>query len=795
MLVSYRWLQEYIEIPWGPQELADRLTMAGLEVEGLAPVAPGLERVYVGLVEKAVDHPNADSLKVCTVDVGEQGKFSIVCGAPNVAEGQKVAVALPGAQLPNGLEIKATRIRDVASAGMICSLVELNLGEDHSGIWVLPADLQPGTPLLELFDLDDVVLDVSIYANRPDCMSMLGIAREVAALTGGKLKLPSTTYEVLPTSVETQTSVDVQNQELCPRYTATLLDQVTIGESPLWMQLRLRAAGMRAISNVVDITNYVMLETGQPLHAFDFEHLAEERLVVRQAKPQETMVTLDGEKRELSPEMLVICDAFEPKCIGGVMGGLDSEVTERSTKILLEAANFSALNIRRTSRALGLSSESSARFEKGIDPHGTLFASKRAAHLLQAYAGAVVYSGHLDLNKVGSELTVIDLSLEEITSLLGVDIASETVVKILKSLEFQVVETAAQEWQVTVPSHRGDLEISADLIEEVVRIWGLENLPSTLPGNLVGTGGQSSRLSVLDQLRTMLVGAGLQEAMSYSFGRSDNNDRLLRFNQPMLEVQNPISEDLIALRHSLLPGLLSAISLNGSRQQKRVALFEVGATYLGEVPVQKQPQEDYKLALALWGLREEPNWTSSEETFDFYDLKGLMELLMPENSELEWVVGDNPSLHPGRQGQIFYRGESVAVYGEAHPAVARNFRINGRAYLAEVELEKILELYQVVPEFTILPRFPQMERDLAVIVDQDQPVGELVVKLKSLGGQLLKQITVFDIYQGKPIPEGKKSIAFSFCFQGDRTLTDEEVNEVMTKCLAGLQQDFNAEIR
>lgn len=795
MLVSYRWLQEYIDIPWEPQELADRLTMAGLEVEGIAPMAPGLEKVFVGLVEEVRPHPNADSLRICQVDVGEQGEFSIVCGAPNVAEGQKVAVALSGANLPNGLEIKPTTIRDVASDGMICSLAELNLGEDHGGIWVLPNDVQLGLPLGELFDLDDVVLDVSIYANRPDCMSMLGIAREVAALTGGKLKFPSTKYTALPASLETKTNITVEDQDACPRYTATLLEQVEIGESPLWMQFRLRAAGMRPINNIVDITNYVMLETGQPLHAFDLDKLEEARIVVRLAEQGETITTLDGETRELNPDMLVICDAKDPHCIAGVMGGLDSEVTEKSTNILLEAANFAPLNIRRTSRTLGLSSESSARFEKGIDPHGTLFASERAAHLLQTYAQAQVYSGHIDISNLTTERVTINLKLEEVNSLLGASIPSEKVVAILESLEFQVEELAHGEWNVTVPSHRGDVEIAADLIEEIVRIWGLENLPSTLPGNLEGTGGQSVRLDVLDRVREQLIGAGLQEAMSYSFGRSDNNDRLLRFKQPMIQVQNPITEDLVALRHSLLPGLLTAISLNANRQQKRVAFFEVGATYVGEFPLEKQPHEDYKLAMALWGLRQEPNWTHGEELVDFYDLKGLVELVIPRHNELEWREGSNPSLHPGRQGAIYYGEKMIASYGEVHPAVARNFRVPGRAYVAEIELEQIVHLYQAVPVFENIPRYPHMERDLAVIVDQQNVVGEMVSALETLGGELLKQVIVFDVYEGKPIEPGKKSVAFSFRFQGDRTLTDEEVNEIMARCLEGLQREFGADIR
>lgn len=794
MLVSYRWLQEYVHIPWSPEELAHRLTMAGLEVEGIAPLAPKLPHIFIGLVETAEKHPGADSLKVCSVDVGEQGKFSIVCGAPNVTAGQKVAVALEGAHLPDGLEIKLTEIRGVTSQGMICSQSELGISDDHEGIWVLPADLKPGLPLAETIGLDDVILDVSVYANRPDCMSVLGIAREVAALTGGKVQLPSLAYTELEVPIMDRTNITVKDKEHCPRYTAALLEGVALGQSPLWMQLRLKGAGMRAINNVVDITNYVMLETGQPLHAFDFEQLAENRLIIRTAEPQEQIVTLDGVQRELTPEMLVICDAHEPKCIAGVMGGRDSEVMSKTKTILLETANFAPLNIRRTGRALGLSSESAARFEKGIDPNGTLFASKRAIHLMQNLAQAKVYAGHIDVNASSQDPVIIDLQLAEVEKLLGVLIPINTMREILESLEFGVRELNAECWQVTVPSHRGDVEIAADLIEELVRIWGLENLPSTLPSDTSRSGGQSKRLDIAEHLREVLVGAGLHEALSYSFGRSDNNDRLLRFNQPMILVQNPISEDLAALRHSLLPGLLTAISLNANRQQTQVALFEVGANYIGEMPLQGQPTEEFQVCLALWGRRAAVNWGLAEENYDFYDVKGILELLLPA-SELVWGQGSNPSFHPGRQGSISYQGREVVTYGEVHPAVLRNFKITGRVYAAEIRFEQFLACFDQTPKFRSLPRFPAVERDLALVIDHNQAVGDLASYIQDLGGELLQKVTVFDVYVGKSISAGKKSVAFSLRFQGERTLTDDEINPIMENLVKGLHRQFGAEIR
>ena len=794
MLVSYNWLKEYVDIPWGPYELADRLTMAGLEVEGVERLGPDLKNVHVGKVEAVKAHPNADKLTICSVNVGELGSYSVVCGAPNVKQGQTVAIALPGAVLPGGFKIAKTTIRDVASSGMLCSEKELGIGEDESGILILPDDLEIGQCLVEALGLDDMILDVSVYANRPDCMSMLGVAREVAAIGGTQIRYPAIDYVENDQHISELTSVQVENDKKCSRYTAKLLGDLKIGSSPLWMQMRLRAAGMRPINNVVDVTNYVMLELGQPLHAFDYNQLKENRVVVRTAKPGETIVTLDGETRTLNESMLVICDAEDPKCIAGVMGGQDSEVTEDTTTILLESANFEAVSVRRTSRKLGLASESAVRFEKGIDPHGTVFAAHRAAHLLERIAGAKAYSGIIDQSAVEDRKAEIELCPNRVNELLGVKVPKDDMITILKGLDFEV-KPSSDTLIVTVPSYRRDIEIEADLVEEIARIWGFEKIPTTFPVGVTTIGGQGPLLQLSDYVREVLVGAGLYEALTYSFIRPDSNARLLRNKEPeMIKIQNPISEDLSAMRHSLLPGLLSAVSTNANRQQSRAALFEIGSVYLGEVPLKTQPLEELRLGIVLWGNRHDLNWAHPEEKFDFFDVKGLLELLF-QSMPFEWETGQNDSLHPGRQGRVIYNGEEIAYYGEVHPAVLRNFRVPDRAYVAEVRLEPAAEYFGRVVEFKDLPRFPSVDRDLAVVVDALQPVGELVSLLQEEGGDILKSVTVFDVYQGKPIPADRKSVAFSLHFQADRTLVEKEVNDVMEHLIELLSTMFGAEIR
>jgi phenylalanyl-tRNA synthetase beta chain len=795
MLISLNWLKEYVDVPWEPEELADRLTMAGLEVEGITYLNPGLDNVLVGQILKIEPHPDADSLRVCKVDVGEGDPVQIVCGAPNAAAGQVVAVALPGAVLPGGFVIESREIRGVASSGMICSEKELGIGADESGILVLPEEAEVGSGLAEALHLDDVVLDISIYANRPDCMSVLGIAREVAALTGGAVRYPELHYPTTAEDIADYTSVQVLDTHHCPRYTALMMKSISIGQSPLWMQARLRAAGMRPISNVVDITNYVMLELGQPLHAFDYAKLAEGRIEVRLARSGEKITTLDGEERELAEDMLMICDGAGPVCVAGVMGGANSEVTDATKHIVLESANFNAVSVRRTSKRLGIPSESAARFEKGIDPSGTIIAAKRAAHLLAAYAGAHVLAGVIDEDASQRTTRTIAFRPARAYRLLGVEIPAEEMEKIFSALEF-AVEKGEDEWLVTVPSHRRDIELEADLVEEVARIWGYDKVPTTVPYGVTMVGGQSPSLKLADQLREKLVGCGLHEALTYSFIPPESNARLNAENAVgMMRIANPISEELSCMRTSILPGLLMAVSTNSVRQQSRVALFEIGPVYLPkEDDGLDQPEEPRRLGIALYGQRHERSWAVPNEQFDFYDLKGMLEVLL-EGDGFTWTSGHSPSFHPFRQGEVLLHGKPVAVYGEVHPEVARNFRISGRVYAAEVDLELLAEHDPGLARYQEISRFPRIDRDLAVLIAREQPVAELLQAISEEGGEFLQEAAVFDVYQGKQVPEDKKSVAFSLKFQANRTLKEDEVNAIIERIVASLRTRFGAEIR
>lgn len=799
MKVSYHWLQDYTSIPWGPEELADKLTMAGIEVESIECLGPELSHVYVGQIVEVEPHPSAD-LSVCRIDVGSQ-VLTVVCGAPNARAGIKVPVALPGAVLPNGMSIKEADLHGVISYGMACSEQELGLGDDHSGVMELPDDAQVGQDLAAALGLDDQVLDVSVYANRPDLMSMLGIAREVAVLSGTTLKYPSLEVPEDGPSAAELTSVTVEDTDKCPRYCARVISGVAMKASPLWMQQRLRAAGMRPINIVVDITNFVMLETGQPLHAFDYDQLTENRIVVRTpAAGEKKFVTLDGVERELTEDMLMICDAEKPVCIGGVMGGANSEVTDQTRTILLEAANFKAANIRRTARKLAISSEAAARFEKGIDPEATILAINRAAALLAELAGGKVAKGIIDVNHADAGRRVITLRPERVNQLLGTNIARNVMAEILSRLELEV-DQSAEPWQVWIPSFRRDLELECDLIEEIARFWGYDQIPVTLPANKSGAGGATREMSLIDQLKVKLVGAGLNEILTYSFVSRQsleqaNLDHLPELRE-MIALANPLTEDHSAMRTTLLPSLLECASYNVSRQQEDLALFEIGAVYLADkLPLQNRPAEERRLALLLTGGRTPRHWSVEAKAYDFYDLKGLVEYVLADfKLDYTWEKGSLPIFHPGRQGRVVADGQIIAVMGEVHPEVQKTYRLPERAYLAEVYLERLLRAEKPVPVFQPLPKYPAIDRDMAVLVDEEIPVGLLVEQLQQAGGSLLRAIDIFDVYQGKQIAQGKKSVAFSFVFQADRNLTDEEVNEQLNSMYQTLHKKFGAQLR
>lgn len=799
MKISYRWLKDYVDFTWDAEELADKLTMVGLEVESVEDLAPEITEVYVGEILEIEPHPNA-KLNICQISVGDK-VLNIVCGAPNVRVGMKVPVAVEGAVLPNGTEIKATDLRGVMSYGMACSEVELGLGEDDSGLLELPDEVTVGTDLITALSLDDQVIDVSIYANRPDCMSVIGIAREVAALAGTKLKYPTVNVVESERQITDLTSVEVIDTKKCPRYSVRVIENITITDSPLWMQQKLRTAGMRPINNVVDITNFVMLETGQPLHAFDFDKLTENRIVVRTPKTEEkTFVTLDGVERDLTAEMTLICDEKEPVCIAGVMGGENSEVTSETKNILLESANFAAANIRRTSRAISVSSEAAARYEKGIDPSSTVIAVDRAAALLAEYANGSVACGIIDVDNSGAEEKNIKLRPQRVNQLLGTEIPELTMVEILEHLEF-TIDQSHQPWLVTVPAFRRDLELETDLIEEIGRYWGFENIPTTLPGGSSAQGGESYSLTVRDQLRARLVGYGLSETMSYSFV-SPNSLKLSKLSEVdeyanTIPLANALTEDLAVMRTTLMPSLLDCVTRNVNRQQSRVSLFEISSIFVAqELPLLNQPQEPLRISVALSGARQPQHWSIGEETYDIYDIKGVVEGILAEfSADYQWLVGDLPLFHPGRQGQVTIGDQVIAKYGEVHPDVQKSYRIPDLVYLAEIDLEALLAYPSLTPEFKPLPKFPASDRDMAILVAEDTPVAEIVTILQEAGGDILRTVEVFDVYQGKQIEAGKKSVAFAFVFQSDHTLTDEEINRQMDLMYQAVKDNYNAVIR
>ncbi len=799
MNVSYNWLQEYVNIPWPAVELAERLTMAGMEVEETSAANPGLDGIVVGEIIAVNEHPNADGLSICLVSTGSE-TLTIVAGAPNVRVGLRVPVATIGTMLPNGLKIEGVELRGVQSSGMMCSEKELGLGDDHSGIMELPGDAPVGESFVAALQLDDTILDVSIYANRPDCMSMLGMGREVAALQGATITYPAISLQESAAKVKDLLTLRVEDHDLCPRYMARVIQDIKVGPSPLWIQAKLRAAGMRPINNVVDITNFVMLEMGQPLHAFDYDTLAGSAIVVRRPRAGETLVTLDEQERRLEEDMLLICDAEKPVCIGGVMGGGNSEVTETTTTLVLEAANFQAASIRRTSRRLGIASEAASRFEKGLSPHGTEMAMERAAQLLQLYAQGQPAQGVLDAHRGLPEPRTIQLRYAEIRRLLGIDIPASSVKACLQALEFAVVAETEQDLLLSVPPFRTDVELECDVIEEAIRHYGYDRIPRTLPTSGANPGGQTKQHEAVDRIRHQLAGFGLQEALNYTFIHRGSVQRMGYGRQefPGIPLHNPISEDQAVMRPSLLPGLLDALARNFSRQQTAVSLFELGAVYLTEESqLTQHPREELRVALAMMGQAHDDHWSVQPRQVDFYDIKGVVERVLAgfDLPGLTWQRSQAAWVHPGRSAEVVWNQRPLVVLGQLHPAVAQNLRLPKETMAAEMDLQAMLERYGRVPQIQPLPRFPGVERDLALLVSDDTAVGQLLADLKQVGGETLVDAWVFDVYQGEQVPEGCKSAAFGFRFQAKRNLTDDEVQAAMDLILQYAQKHYDAQIR
>ncbi|MGC9023339.1 MAG: phenylalanine--tRNA ligase subunit beta [Chloroflexia bacterium] len=820
MKVPLKWLQEYVSLDDLPVDvLAHRLTLAGLEVAGIERIGQewDRERVLVGEVVEVRRHPNADRLTVVDVAFGAGPPLSVVCGAPNIRpgmRGQKVALARAGARLYDGhsreprlITLKADKIRGVRSEGMICSEKELGLSEDHTGVVILPEDAPVGLPLADY--LGEVILDIDLTPNLGRCYSMIGIAREVAALFGRELRRPSPNPQEAGPPIAGQVTVEILDPDLCPRYSAALVRDVQMGPSPAWMQQRLLRAGMRPINVVVDITNYVMLEFGQPLHAFDYDKLRPRpgqphppAIIVRRARPGERLTTLDGVERALDPDALLICDGQGPVALAGVMGGRESEVTETTRHILLESAHFDPICIRRTSQALHLSSEASIRFERSVDPEGTVWALRRACALLEELAGAVTALGVVDVYPRPYPPRTIVLPAGEVRRILGISLSAEEVAALLRPLGFAcTVEGEAV--RVEVPSFRMDVSLPADLLEEVARMYGYDRIPATLLRDILPPQRGNPLLELQEHIRDILVGCGLDEVITYSLTNLRSVSRLAPGMPEIdgsryLRLANPLSPEREYLRQTLMAGLLEALALN-LRSYERVALFEIGRIYLPREG-EELPDEPPMLGLALAGRREERSWLSSDAgELDFFDLKGVVEVLLDRLGIVgaRFEPSEHPSFHPGRQAALWLGEELAGRFGEVHPQVCAQFELPAhRVGLAEFHLRPFLSHAGWRP-YEPLSRFPAVIQDIAVVVDEGVPAVRVAEVIRRSGGPLLRDIALFDVYRGSPLPEGKRSLAYRLTFQAmDRVLVEEEVNRLREKRIVpALERELGATIR
>lgn len=808
MRVSFKWLKTLVEVPVSPYELAERMTLSGVAVENIEDPGKDISNVVAARIEKIDRHPDADKLVICTVEAGQGAPLQIVTGAPNVYEGQVVALALVGATLPGGIKISKSKLRGVESYGMLCSGQELgidvkNLPEDQQhGILDLPGETVPGQDIKPLLGLDDTILELELTPNRSDCLSMIGVAREVAAVLGTDLHLPEIRVEESSETIDGRVTVKIADPALCRRYAARLIKNVKIGPSPLWMQHRLQAAGIRPINNVVDVTNYVLMELGQPLHAFDAAKLSNDKIniLVRTAKSGEKMNSLDGVERELDEGMLVITDSQNPVAIAGVMGGLESEVTDDTGTILLESANFAGFSIRRTSKKLALRSESSIRFEKGVDINICIPAIHRAAQLIREMGAGEVVKGIVDNYPAPVEEKVIILRPDRLVQILGVEVPRGEIARVLQNLRFPYLEKGT-DFEVSVPTARGDITLEIDLIEEVARLFGYNRIPTTLPSGAAVQGGKSRERHLAGLTRETMLDCGLTEIITMSFINPRAYDAILLPGESPLRdsvvVQNPLSEDQRVLRTTLIPGVLETLSRNAARRNKDAAVFEIGHAFY-PVTGQELPLEELTLAGAMTGSLP-AGWNTRAERIDFYYAKGVIETLLAafDIRAAEFIpVNDNPTLHPGRAAEIRVKDVVLGFVGEVSPRVQENYRLAERVYVFRINLAALFPLVNLVKKYRQLPKYPAVDRDMALLVRQETAAGELLRVITEAGGELLKEVKLFDVYQGERVPAGHKSLAYSLRFQApDRTLTDEEVNAVFDKICASLKDEVGAELR
>ncbi|HAR6972035.1 TPA: phenylalanine--tRNA ligase subunit beta [Staphylococcus aureus] len=792
MLISNEWLKEYVTIDDSVSNLAERITRTGIEVDDLIDYTKDIKNLVVGFVKSKDKHPDADKLNVCQVDIGEDEPVQIVCGAPNVDAGQYVIVAKVGGRLPGGIKIKRAKLRGERSEGMICSLQEIGISSNYipksfeSGIYVFSESQVPGTDALQALYLDDQVMEFDLTPNRADALSMIGTAYEVAALYNTKMTKPDTTSNELELSANDELTVTIENEDKVPYYSARVVHDVTIEPSPIWMQARLIKAGIRPINNVVDISNYVLLEYGQPLHMFDQDAIGSQQIVVRQANEGEKMTTLDDTERELLTSDIVITNGQTPIALAGVMGGDFSEVKEQTSNIVIEGAIFDPVSIRHTSRRLNLRSESSSRFEKGIATEFVDEAVDRACYLLQTYANGKVLKDRVSSGELGAFITPIDITADKINRTIGFDLSQNDIVTIFNQLGFDT-EINDDVITVLVPSRRKDITIKEDLIEEVARIYGYDDIPSTLPVFDKVTSGQlTDRQYKTRMVKEVLEGAGLDQAITYSLVSKEDATAFSMQQRQTIDLLMPMSEAHASLRQSLLPHLIEAASYNVARKNKDVKLFEIGNVFFANGEGELPDQVEY-LSGILTGDYVVNQWQGKKETVDFYLAKGVVDRVSEKlNLEFSYRRADIDGLHPGRTAEILLENKVVGFIGELHPTLAADKDLK-RTYVFELNFDALMSVSVGYINYQPIPRFPGMSRDIALEVDQNIPAADLLSTIHAHGGNILKDTLVFDVYQGEHLEKGKKSIAIRLNYlDTEETLTDERVSKVQAEIEAAL---------
>ncbi|MBI1730218.1 phenylalanine--tRNA ligase subunit beta [Candidatus Acetothermia bacterium] len=820
MLVPIRWLKEYVEIPVSVEELAHRLTMAGVEVASIEKIPSGevdWKDIIVGQIVAVERHPNADRLSIAKVNCGD-GVLTSVTGAPNIKVGMKdlkVAVAKLGARIMNAyatepttpvtIQVQAATLRGVDSQVVLCSEKELGLSDDHTDVMLLEKDATVGAALVDL--LGDQVLEIELTPNLGRCLSVIGIAREVAALTGSKLHIKSPKWKTSDEPSEGQAKIEILDDALCPRYSAALIKGVKIKEAPFWMRYRLMLAGMRPINSIVDISNYVMLEWGQPLHAFDYDKLVGRAggkhpgIIIRRAQAGEKLVTLDKIERQLTDEMLMICDEKGPIALAGVMGGLETEVSGSTKNILLESANFHAINNRKTAMALLLPSEASQRYTRGVPPESTELGAMRAADLMRQISRGTIARGLLDVYPKPRQPKIISLPIREVKRLLGIEMSAKEISEILKRLEFKS-RKVKENLEVSVPYYRLDVEIPADLIEEVARVIGYDRLPSTLMSDRLPPQKRNRSQEMEERVRDLLAGMGLTEVVNYSLTNLASLSKLdpsgKMASGAFVELANPISTERSVMRSTLMNGLLESVAVN-QRHQDHIGIFEVGRIFLSNPESHDGlPDEPRRIGIALAGSQEEASWTEPSQFVDFYALTGAIEALFSRLglSKAVHISTQHPTFHPGRSAEIRLGNLKLGVLGEAHPEVAAKFDLRGRVYLAELDLETLIAHATEIKCYEPLPRFPGIRQDIAVVVDLNLPAKRIEDLIRREGGELLRELTLFDVYEGKPLPDGKKSLAYALDYRADeRTLKDEEAQAIHLRIQSAVEKELSAQVR